>query len=103
MAFMVMGNLPMKCALFKGRAVSPFPANVSRGRKFRPERKPYFGFEFRSISSRTRQGRRLMKQDPIDERAQSEALPTEAERNYGMLTAGVLALVAIGTAVYWMS
>jgi hypothetical protein len=44
-----------------------------------------------------------MKQDPIDERATSEALPTEAERNYGMLTAGVLALVAIGTAVYWMS
>jgi len=44
-----------------------------------------------------------MKHDPIDEHATTEALPTEAERNYGMLTAGVFALVVIGTAVYWIS
>lgn len=44
-----------------------------------------------------------MKQDPIDEHAAREALPTEAERNYGVLTAGVVALVVIGTAIYWIS
>jgi hypothetical protein len=46
---------------------------------------------------------RVMKQDPIDEHAAREALPTEAERNYGVLTAGVVALVVIGTAVYGIS
>jgi hypothetical protein len=44
-----------------------------------------------------------MKQDPIDENAAREELPTEAERNYGVLTAGVVALVVIGTTIYWMS
>jgi hypothetical protein len=44
-----------------------------------------------------------MKQDPIDEHAASEALPTKAERNYGLLTAGVVALAVVGTAIYWMS
>jgi hypothetical protein len=44
-----------------------------------------------------------MKQDPIDEHAASEPLPTEAERNYGVLTAGVVALVVVGTAIYWIS
>ena len=44
-----------------------------------------------------------MKQDPIGEHAASEALPTEAERNYGVLTAGVIALVVVGTAIYWIS
>jgi hypothetical protein len=44
-----------------------------------------------------------MKQDPMDEHAANEALPTEAERNYGLLTAGVVALVVVGTAIYWMS
>jgi hypothetical protein len=29
-----------------------------------------------------------MKQDPIDEQAAKEAQPTEAERNYGAITAG---------------
>jgi len=44
-----------------------------------------------------------MKQEPIDEHAASESLPTETERNYGVLTAGIIALVVIGTAVYWIS
>lgn len=44
-----------------------------------------------------------MKQDPIDEHAATEARPTEAERNYGVLTAGVVALVVIGTTIYWVS
>jgi hypothetical protein len=44
-----------------------------------------------------------MKQDPIDEHAATEALPTEAERNYGTLTAGVIALVVVGTAIYWLA
>jgi hypothetical protein len=44
-----------------------------------------------------------MKQDPIDEQAAKEAQPTEAERNYGAITAGVIAFVVIGTAVYWIS
>jgi hypothetical protein len=45
----------------------------------------------------------LMKQDPIEEHAASEALPTETERSYGVLTAGVIALVVVGTAFYWIS
>jgi hypothetical protein len=44
-----------------------------------------------------------MKQDPFDEHAATEVLPTEAERSYGVLTAGVIALVVIGTAIYWVS
>jgi hypothetical protein len=44
-----------------------------------------------------------MKQEPFDERAAREAQPTEAERNYGALTAGVIALVVVGTTVYWIS
>ena len=44
-----------------------------------------------------------MKQDPFDEHAAREALPTEAERNYGALTAGVIALVVVGTAIYWIA
>ena len=44
-----------------------------------------------------------MNQDPFDEHATKEALPTEAERNYGALTAGVIALVVVGTAIYWIS
>lgn len=44
-----------------------------------------------------------MKQEPIDEHAAREALPTGAERSYGMLTAGVIALAVIGTAIYWIS
>jgi hypothetical protein len=44
-----------------------------------------------------------MKQEPFDEHAAREALPTEAERNYGALTAGVIALVVVGTTVYWIS
>jgi hypothetical protein len=44
-----------------------------------------------------------MKQDPIDEHAAREASPSETERNYGVLTAGVVALMVIGTAIYWIS
>ena len=44
-----------------------------------------------------------MKHEPIDERPTREALPTETERNYGLLTAGVIALVVVGTAIYWIS
>jgi len=44
-----------------------------------------------------------MKQDPINEHAANEALPTETERNYGTLTAGAIALVVVGTAIYWIS
>jgi hypothetical protein len=45
----------------------------------------------------------IMKQEPIDEHGANEALPTKAERNYGVLTAGVIALVVVGTAIYWIS
>ena len=44
-----------------------------------------------------------MKHDPIDEQAAREALPTKTEQNYGTLTAGVIALVVVGTAIYWIS
>jgi len=30
-----------------------------------------------------------------------EEPPTETERNLGLMTAGVIALVVIGTALYW--
>jgi len=43
-----------------------------------------------------------MKQEPIGEHAAREELPTETERHYGMLT-GVIALVVLGTAIYWVS
>jgi hypothetical protein len=32
-----------------------------------------------------------------------EQPPSEAQRNYGMLTAGVVALIAIGTTIYWIA
>lgn len=44
-----------------------------------------------------------MKQEPVDEHAVSEAPPTETELNFGMLTAGVVAVVVVGTAIYWIS
>jgi hypothetical protein len=44
-----------------------------------------------------------MKQDPIHEHAVREELPTETERNYGMLTAGVAALFVIGMTIYLVS
>jgi hypothetical protein len=43
-----------------------------------------------------------MKDEPADENAAREDLPTEFERNRGTLTAGVIALVVVGTAIYWM-
>jgi hypothetical protein len=30
-------------------------------------------------------------------------MPTETERNYGMLTVGVIALVVVGTTIYLVS
>jgi hypothetical protein len=44
-----------------------------------------------------------MKQVPVNEHAVGEELPTETERNYGILTAGVIALVVIGTTIYLVS
>jgi hypothetical protein len=44
-----------------------------------------------------------MKQDPAEENAAREDLPTESERNFGTLTAGAIALVVVGTAIYWIA
>ena len=44
-----------------------------------------------------------MEQDPVNEDAVREEIPTETERNYGMLTTGVIVLVALGAAVYLVS
>jgi hypothetical protein len=44
-----------------------------------------------------------MKQDPVNEHAVGEQPPTETERSYGILTAGILALIAIGTTIYLVS
>ncbi|CAN7718917.1 hypothetical protein LJR220_007141 [Bradyrhizobium sp. LjRoot220] len=44
-----------------------------------------------------------MKQEPIVEQAARETPPTEAELNYGLLTAGAIALMVVGTAIYWIS
>jgi hypothetical protein len=43
-----------------------------------------------------------MKHDQVDHSAKEQG-PTETQRNYGMLTAGVIALLAVGTAIYWVS
>ena len=43
-----------------------------------------------------------MKQDTADHMVR-ERPPADAQRNYGMLTAGVLVIAAIGTAIYWVA
>jgi hypothetical protein len=43
-----------------------------------------------------------MKHDQVDHSVKEQG-PTETQRNYGMLTAGVIALLAVGTAIYWVS
>jgi len=44
-----------------------------------------------------------MKHDPSVDHTLRDEPPTEKERNVGMLTAGVIALVVMGTAIYWIS
>ncbi len=44
-----------------------------------------------------------MKHDPSVDHTPREEPPTEKERNVGMLTAGVIALVVVGTAICWVS
>jgi hypothetical protein len=44
-----------------------------------------------------------MTHDPSVDHSLREAPPNEPERNVGMLTAGVIALVVVGTAIYWIS
>jgi hypothetical protein len=43
-----------------------------------------------------------MKQESIDHTLREQPAG-ETERNYGMVTAGAIALVAIGTAIYWIA
>ena len=44
-----------------------------------------------------------MKSDPSLDHTLREQPPTEKERNLGVLTAGIIALVAVSTAIYWAS
>ncbi|MEH2627256.1 hypothetical protein V1292_005311 [Bradyrhizobium sp. AZCC 1719] len=45
-----------------------------------------------------------MKQDhPAEENAAREDLPTKSEQKLGTLTAGAIALVVVGTAIYWIA
>ncbi|WP_283814567.1 hypothetical protein [Bradyrhizobium australiense] len=44
-----------------------------------------------------------MKKELADENAAREGLPTTSERKLGTVTAGVIALVIVGTAIYWMA
>jgi hypothetical protein len=44
-----------------------------------------------------------MKHDTSVDHTLREEPPNETERNAGMLTAGVIALVVVGTAIYWMA
>ncbi|WOH47734.1 hypothetical protein [Bradyrhizobium sp. sBnM-33] len=44
-----------------------------------------------------------MKQDPAEENAAREDLPTKSERKLGALVAGAIALVVVGTAIYWIA
>jgi hypothetical protein len=43
-----------------------------------------------------------MKRDSVDHTLREQPA-SESQRNYGMLTAGIIALVAIGTAIYWIA
>lgn len=42
-----------------------------------------------------------MKDDPAIDHTLREEAPTGAERNLGIITAGVIALFVMGTAIYW--
>ncbi len=44
-----------------------------------------------------------MRHDPMDDSAAKEERPTKAERNYGLVTTGIIAAVAVATAIYWIS
>jgi hypothetical protein len=44
-----------------------------------------------------------MKHDPAIDHTLNEEPPRESERNLGVLTAGVIALVVMGTAIYWVA
>lgn len=44
-----------------------------------------------------------MKKEPVDEHAVREVPPSETERSFGVLAAGLVALAAVGTAIYWIS
>ncbi|WP_256379160.1 MULTISPECIES: hypothetical protein [unclassified Bradyrhizobium] len=44
-----------------------------------------------------------MEHDPSVDHTLQEAPPTETERKMGMLTTGVIALLVVGTAIYWMA
>jgi hypothetical protein len=41
-------------------------------------------------------------EDSVDHTVREQS-PTETQRNYGTLAAGVIALAAIGTAIYWIA
>jgi hypothetical protein len=43
-----------------------------------------------------------MQHDPVDEHAAEESLPTQTERNYGLIATGVISAAVIGTAIYWI-
>jgi len=42
-----------------------------------------------------------MKHDSSIDHTLREEPPTETERSLGLITAGVIALVVMGTAIYW--
>jgi hypothetical protein len=44
-----------------------------------------------------------MKHDPAIDHTLNEEPPSESERNLGVLTAGVIAVVVMGTAIYWVT
>jgi hypothetical protein len=44
-----------------------------------------------------------MKEEPVDEHAVRDAPPTETEKKVGVVSAGVVALVVVGMAIYWIS
>jgi hypothetical protein len=44
-----------------------------------------------------------MEHDPSVDHTLQEEPPTETELNIGMLTTGVIALLVVGTAIYWIA
>lgn len=44
-----------------------------------------------------------MTHDPSLDHTLDEEPPTEMERSFGVLTAGMIALLAMATAIYWVA
>jgi hypothetical protein len=84
--------------IFLARSVPPDFSQA--GVEQRAERKGDGSLE--SARGISRNKRCLMKAHSVDHTLREQP-PSEAQRHYGILTAGVIALIAIGTTIYWIA